>query len=240
MAKRKSKQAVAKRGTRATTKAPARAPSKKKQGDKRFCAVLPRPDRVFDASVTPTRARLILEGGNKCVNGTVLRFHCFRSPARWRGSSAHEDLVRKAFDKWAKVGIGLTFEEVDSPDEAEIRIGFLGGDGHWSWVGREILDFGPSQRTMNLDRLGGLDLDTALHEIGHSHGITHEHQTPNAGIVWNEDAVYAALAAPPNRWDRATTFHNIIKKLAPDTVRGSVWDPNSIMHYEFEAGLIDQ
>ena len=46
------------------------------------------------------------------------------------------------------------------------------------------------------------------------------------------------LARPPNSWDRATTFHNIIRKIEPDAVQGSNWDPNSIMHYPFEPGLI--
>jgi hypothetical protein len=81
-------------------------------------------------------------------------------------------------------------------------------------------------------------LDTALHEIGHALGFPHEHQNPIAGIEWNEEAVYRSLAAPPNRWSRATTFRNIIEKIAPDTVTGSSWDPNSVMHYPFEAGLI--
>ena len=31
--------------------------------------------------------------------------------------------------------------------------------------------------------------DTALHEIGHALGFPHEHQNPNAGIVWDVDAV---------------------------------------------------
>lgn len=78
------------------------------------------------------------------------------------------------------------------------------------------------------------------HEIGHTLGAPHEHQNPNAGIVWDEEAVYAALAAPPNNWSRETTFHNIIRKLPANEVEGSTHDPNSIMHYPFEAGLIKE
>lgn len=84
------------------------------------------------------------------------------------------------------------------------------------------------------------EIDTAAHEIGHTLGFPHEHQNPNAGIVWDEEAVYAALAEPPNRWDRQTTHHNIIRKISPDTVQGSSWDPDSVMHYPFEAGLIEE
>ena len=84
------------------------------------------------------------------------------------------------------------------------------------------------------------ELDTAVHEIGHLVGFPHERQNPNAGIVWNEEAVYAALAKPPNSWTREITFWNIIRKIDPDTVQGSSWDPNSIMHYPFERGLINE
>ena len=84
------------------------------------------------------------------------------------------------------------------------------------------------------------DIDTPVHEIGHTLGFPHEHQNPYAGIVWNEEAVYAALAGYPNYWPRSKTHWNIIRKINPDTVQGSNWDPDSIMHYAFEAGLIEQ
>ena len=106
-------------------------------------------------------------------------------------------------------------------------------------IGRDVLDIGGNQRTMNFGwdlTRPAQEIDTAVHEIGHTLGFPHEHQNPNAGIVWDEEAVYAALAKPPNSWDRDTTFHNIIRKIEPDTVQGSNWDPNSIMHYPFEAG----
>jgi hypothetical protein len=70
--------------------------------------------------------------------------------------------------------------------------------------------------------------------------MEHEHQNPFAGIKWHEEAVYAALGGPPNNWSRETTFHNILEKLSTSDVSGSTWDPDSIMEYEFERGLIDE
>jgi len=80
--------------------------------------------------------------------------------------------------------------------------------------------------------------DTALHEIGHALGFPHEHQNPNAGIVWDEEAVYAYFGGSPNNWNRGKSHSNIIRKISPTAVQGSDWDKNSIMHYQFPAGLI--
>jgi hypothetical protein len=70
--------------------------------------------------------------------------------------------------------------------------------------------------------------------------MEHEHQNPFAGIKWHDEAVYQALAQPPNSWTREETYHNILEKLSPQQVQGSSWDPASIMEYDFEPGLIDE
>lgn len=225
-----------------------------------YCSLPAVPERVFALDVNPDRAELIIVLSRKWVNGTVLRYYFFdeesdgrfvtftdgtREWRTWTTTDAEKEVVRGAFAAWMSLDIGIRFVEVDSRDEAEVRIGFMRGDGAWSYIGRDIIDLGigRDERTMNF----GWDLtrdpreiDTAIHEIGHTLGFPHEHQNPNAGIVWNEEAVYAALAQPPNRWDRAKTFRNIISKINPDSVQGSSWDPNSIMHYPFSAGLILQ
>ena len=69
-------------------------------------------------------------------------------------------------------------------------------------------------------------------------GAPHEHQNPYSGIVWNEQAVIADLSGPPNNWDLDTINWNILRKIDVSEVEGSIWDPNSIMHYPFKAGLI--
>jgi hypothetical protein len=205
--------------------------------------------------IHPSRAALIRTNRTKWANGTVLHYYFFdkktdgehvylengkREWRGWRASKVQQDIVRQGFALWERVGIGLQFREVKARDDAEIRIGFQRDDGAWSYVGREVLKYGPDERTMNFDWDLRDDPDAAPHEIGHTLGFPHEHQNPNSGIVWNEDAVYKALAGDPNFWDRETTHYNIIRKISPDTVQGSTWDPNSIMHYPFEAGLIKE
>jgi len=228
--------------------------------DRFYCSLQPVPEPVFTPEVlgNPERFIRLVDNSNKWVNGTTLHYYFFDEPTdgrnlqftdgtvhfrSWLGNDTQKNFVRQAFQVWMAVGIGLDFKEVTSRQEAEIRIGFEQGDGSWSYIGRDILTHGPDERTMNF----GWDLtlerrpaDTPTHEIGHTLGAPHEHQNPNSGIVWNEEAVYGALAKPPNSWNREKTFFNIIRKLDPSTVEGSKWDPNSIMHYPFAKGLIKE
>ncbi len=190
------------------------------------------------------RARLIEVMSKVWVNATDLTYFFFKEQENWRGESEQEQAVRDAFDIWKQLGIGLTFREVDSSEDAIIKIGFDHTDGSWSYVGRDSIKHAkdPAKRTMNF----GWDLtsphgrDTALHEIGHALGFPHEHQNPRAGIVWDEEKVYANLARPPNEWSRDETYWNIIRKIPANTVDGSDWDKDSIMHYQFAAGLIKE
>lgn len=207
-----------------------------------YCAVPETPEREFGPEVSAERARLIRVISKKWVNGTPLHYYFFEgSPCG--ADEAQKDVVRRAFGVWTDLGIGLEFKEVPSREDAEIRIGFQQDDGAWSYVGRDILNQGKNERTMNF----GWDLtrspdeiDTAVHEIGHTLGFPHEHQNPNAGIVWDEEAVYEELAGHPNYWPRPTTHWNILRKISPDTIQGSNWDPDSIMHYPFGPGLIKE
>lgn len=207
-----------------------------------YCSQPPTVERVFDPKVEGDQQRLIriLSFDKKWLNGTVLHYYFF-DEIPLNGSEAAKNVVRKAFQIWKNIGIGLEFKEVSSKSEAEIRIGFLEGDGAWSYIGKDILKQGINERTMNFGwdiTRNPREIDTAIHEIGHTLGFPHEHQNPNAGIVWDEEKVYASLASPPNQWNRQTTFNNIIRKLDPREVEGSEWDPNSVMEYPFEPGLI--
>jgi hypothetical protein len=224
-----------------------------------YCSVAMVQPRELPAGMDPFRASAIIVNASKWVNGTELRYYFFDRDTdgedvvladgstvfrTWVGDEAHRDLVRAAFVKWKALDIGLDFLEVQDRSEAEIRIGFMRGDGSWSYVGREdVLGAGQNERTMNFGwRLVGSPdgEDTALHEIGHTFGLPHEHQNPNAGILWNEEEVYRRLAEPPNSWSRQKAHWNIIRKLDPDTVQGSSWDPDSVMHYPFSAGMINE
>jgi hypothetical protein len=212
---------------------------------KPFCSTAPRPAPQLPASVgaDPRRAAAILAGRSKWVNGTVLHYAFFTGGSHFSIPKVQADAVRQAFTSWKAAGIGLVFDEVDQLSEAEVRIGYSTADGSSaSAVGREILTIPLTEPTT----VYGWDLTTpygrgtALHELGHVLGMEHEHQNPYAGIRWHEEAVYDALSRPPNSWSRSTTYHNILEKLSTQQVQGSTWDPDSIMEYEFDPGLIDE
>lgn len=187
------------------------------------------------------RRAAILTSGTKWANGTILHYCFFGGDSRYAVPKEQADVIRAAFASWKATGIGLEFREVDQLGDAEVRVGFSLADGvSQSAVGRDVLRMRRDEPTT----VYGWDLTTpygngtALHELGHVLGMEHEHQNPFTGIQWNEDKVYASLGRPPNSWSREKTFFNILRKLDPHDVQGSSWDPDSIMEYEFEAGLI--
>lgn len=127
----------------------------------------------------------------------------------------------------------------------EIRISFRADPGSWSAVGRDALNraaFPIYQPTMNF---GWLNDSTpmaeyervVLHEFGHALGAVHEHQSPTFDRVWNRAAVLKYFQGPPNYWSVAEIEHNVLKKLKPDGMKFTKFDPKSIMLYAFDARL---
>ncbi len=87
---------------------------------KRLCALPEIHLPTFGLDVDPHRASLIMKSKLKWANGSTLKY-CFVSPV---GTQAQQDVVRNSWQTWKKYAQGLTFVEVDSAFDADIRIGF--------------------------------------------------------------------------------------------------------------------
>jgi hypothetical protein len=170
------------------------------------------------------RVRAIMPIGKLWMNGTTLR-------VRFIGGTAAQQAKAKEQALWWSAHANLTFDFNNAPD-AEIRIAFDPDDGAWSYIGTDNRGIPRNQPTMNL---GFMDGGTVAHEFGHAIGLAHEHQNPAGGMQWNETVVLKDLAGPPNNWDEATIRHNVLSKYTADQVKGTQFDPHSIMLYFFPA-----
>ena len=150
-----------------------------------------------------------------------------RAFSGWHGITTQAKAQEQAL--WWTQFANLQFNFNNVPD-AEIRIAFDPNDGAWSYIGTDNRGIPNNQPTMNL---GFLDGGTAGHEFGHAIGLAHEHQNPAGGIEWNEAVVLHDLAGPPNNWNEATIRHNVLNKYTVDQIKGTQFDPHSIMLYFF-------
>lgn len=176
----------------------------------------------YTMQVGEGRSRAIIVFRKLWVNGSTLR-------VRFLGGTPAQQAKAKEQAGWWTPHANLRFDFNNAPD-AEIRIAFDPSDGAWSYVGTDCQTIPRNQPTMNL---GFLDGGTAAHEFGHAIGLAHEHQNPKGGIVWNEEVVLRDLSGPPNSWTPEQIRHNVLEKYAADQIRGTEFDPDSIMLYFF-------
>ena len=181
-----------------------------------------RPQRSVDNPQKPGVRRAVLEFRKLWINGSTLR-------VKFLEGTPEQQATAKAQALWWTEQANLNFEFTDASD-AEIRVTFDPNDGAWSWVGTDARKIPFNQPTMNL---GFLDGGTAGHEFGHSIGLGHEHQNPLGGIEWNEDVVIKSLSGPPNNWTEDQIRFNVLNKYSMDQIRGTQFDPESIMLYFF-------
>ena len=191
--------------------------------------------------ISDFREALIAYSEKKWVNGMTLHYY-FYDEAPLKGDPVDVQMVRQAFAAWKGLGLGLNIVETRDIGQAELRIAFQQGNGCWSHVGTDALNVpAPTAPTMNFGRSLRHDprgLDTPLHQIGHALGFPHEHQNPFACVAWDEDEVAAQLSGAPAEWTRDRYGITILNKHPRNAEGGAGWDPDSIMHYSFESGMI--
>jgi hypothetical protein len=193
----------------------------------RYCIDVPRPGRDM-----PSYAALLM--ANKWPEGQVLRVAFLDDDFSQAGVVAQHAV------QWSKHA-NITFD-FSGTGKAHIRISFRYA-GSWSTIGTDSLDGPDNVPSMNFGWLRpGLPVNEAravvLHEFGHALGLIHEHQNPAGGIPWNKARVYADLAQPPNRWDKATVDHNLFETYSKDQTQYTTVDRQSIMMYPIDPSWV--
>lgn len=164
------------------------------------------------------------------------------------GSKTLQDRVFKTAERWtlpAEGGANLTFELVQDPESADIRISFDEAGGSWSTIGKGAKQVAKGEATMNLgwatEHTPERDFaSVVLHEFGHAIGLLHEHNHPELELRWKKDVVYADLAAPPNEWTRDEIDFNVFEQYPKNrVVMSDKPDLVSIMIYTIPARWLD-
>lgn len=183
--------------------------------------------------------RIAIERGKLWKPGRTLKIRFMD------GSATQKRRVEEHALEWTKYA-NLRFDFGDH-DDAQIRISFTFAPGEsWSAVGTDSLvrsAFPLAEPTMVFGWLEDHTKDSeysrvVLHEFGHAIGCIHEHQTPLGGLRWNKEAVYAYFGGPPNNWSREDVDDQVMFKYAKSQIRGTKFDADSIMLYEFPGELL--
>lgn len=198
-----------------------------------FDKILPKDLRKIQKLVEPTNgkglwtSKAVAVANKRWTNGRTIKI-CFLE-----GTLEQIEMVKEISVKWTEYA-NLTFEFVEEIMDSDIRVSFNSDDGAWSYMGTDNLEISKPNATLNL---GWLDEHVILHEFGHMIGLAHEHQNPEGGIEWNEEAVISTFSSAPNYWTEEVIRRNILMKYSRDITVGTVFDPDSIMLYHFSSDL---
>lgn len=182
--------------------------------------------KIFRAAPTDTRynvQKAVAVKGKYWDKGYTLKVHFMEGTAEQITSM--KDTIAEILQP-----LSLNVQYVDDANLSDIRISFQPTWGSWSYLGTDCRFIPKDEPTLNI---GWYGKDVERHEFCHALNLSHEHQNPNGGIVWNEAKVIEDLSGPPNYWDEATIRYNVLDAYSLDEVDTTIFDPQSIMLYYF-------
>ena len=160
------------------------------------------------------------------------------------GSEQYHQEVKTHVKTWQEFA-DIEFVFVDDPN-ALIRVSFeppFSPQGQFnSVIGAQARLVPTSQPTVNLGFLPNTAEDEfqrlILHEFGHTLGLIHEHQSPNAGMRFKIPQVYSYFSQ--FGWSAQMVQSNILNRYTfADVSNATAFDMNSIMLYPFPAEIAE-
>ncbi len=135
---------------------------------------------------------------------------------------------------WGKTA-NVSFTETDA--NSQVRINRLDGDGHWSYLGTDILSIPTNRATMNLDSFTMNTPDSEFnrvvrHETGHTMGFPHEHMRRELVDKLDIDKAIKFYGETQG-WTKEEVYQQVLIPLEDNSIFGTVnADSESIMCYQ--------
>lgn len=128
-------------------------------------------------------------------------------------------------------------EFVQTKTDPQVRIARTAGDGHWSYVGTDVLRIPKHLPTMNLDSFTMSTRESEFkrvirHEAGHTLGCPHEHMRAQLVARLDEEKTIEYFRRTQG-WNEQEVRQQVLTPLEEGSLIGTVQaDPHSIMCYQ--------
>jgi hypothetical protein len=151
-------------------------------------------------------------------------------------------LQKKILSHMNAWGNTINIEFVMSKIDPQIRIDRAANDGHWSYVGTDILEIPPDEPTMNLDSFAMKTPESEFrrvvrHETGHTLGCPHEHMRREFVELIDPEKAFSYYQQTQG-WDASLVLDQVLTPIEESSVLGTEPpDPNSIMCYQIPGSI---
>ena len=149
-------------------------------------------------------------------------------------STSMRSRILSHMNAWNKTA-NVTF--VFSGTDPQVRIATVPGDGHWSYLGTDILTIPKNEPTMNLDSFTmntpeSEYIRVVRHETGHSLGCPHEHMR-RALVKLIDEKKAIKFFGQTQGWSPDMVRRQVLTPLEEGSLLGTAEsDPKSIMCYQ--------
>lgn len=154
-------------------------------------------------------------------------------------SSAIKSRILSHMNAWNKTA---NVKFVLSSTDPQVRIARLPGDGHWSYLGTDVLTIPKNEATMNLDSFTmntpeSEYIRVVRHETGHTLGCPHEHMR-RALVKLIDPQAAIEFFGETQGWSPTMVRSQVLTPLEEGSLLGTAEsDPKSIMCYQIPGAI---